>query len=151
MKNQVLSNVDRLRSEMEYRNYSPRSVSAYCQLMAVVEKKLNKSLEHVSTQEFKAYLQRVIVEDKLSISYVNQCIGAYKLFVCDVQGKAWEDFAIKRPRRTQKLPVVLSVSEVEQLVSSTRNLKHRCMLMLMYSAGLRRSELLQLRPAHIDS
>jgi site-specific recombinase XerD len=151
MKNQVSSNVDRLRSEMEYRNYSPRSVSAYCQLMAVVEKKLNKSLEQVSTQEFKAYLQRVIVDDKLSISYVNQCIGAYKLFVCDVQGKAWEDFAIKRPRRTQKLPVVLSVSEVEQLVASTKNLKHRCMLMLMYSAGLRRSELLQLKPSHIDS
>ncbi|MFM7683408.1 MAG: tyrosine-type recombinase/integrase, partial [Bacteroidota bacterium] len=51
----------------------------------------------------------------------------------------------------KKLPTVLSVNEVENLLSSTRNLKHRAMLMLMYSAGLRKSELLQMKPKAIDS
>ena len=60
-------------------------------------------------------------------------------------------YQLERPIREMKLPVVLSEKEVVSILTATTNLKHRCMLMLCYSAGLRISELLSLTPKDIDS
>jgi hypothetical protein len=58
----------------------------------------------------------------------------------DVLGRDWEPVKIKRPRREIKLPVILSVGEVERFIMATTNLKHRALLALAYSAGLRSEE-----------
>jgi len=65
------------------------------------------------------------VVDKISTSTVNQTISAYKILQENVLEKKWGPMKIKRPRRNQKLPVVLSLEEVERLISSTLNLKHK--------------------------
>lgn len=151
MKREMSADVKKLMFEMEYRNFSANTVSTYCDCMMVLETKINKPLHLILPEELKSFLHFLLVVQNRSVSYINQNISAFKIFTQDVLKQPWDGIKIKRPRREKKLPIVLSVSEVENLLSSTRNLKHRAMLMLMYSAGLRKSELLQMKPKAIDS
>ena len=59
-------------------------------------------------------------------------------------------FEIKRPKKDRKLPVVLSKEEVKKTLDATSNIKHKAILMLMYSGGLR-VEIIRLRPEDIDA
>jgi site-specific recombinase XerD len=151
MKKLLSAEVQQLRQEMEYRNYSEKTVNTYCSLMSTMEFDLSKTLHFISVDELKSYLHHALIEKKLSSTYINQNISAYKIFVQDVLKQDWNNIRIKRPRREKKFPVVLSVKEVERLIAVTTNLKHRVMLMLMYSAGLRKMELKQMKPSAIDS
>ena len=151
MKRELSEDVKKLRFEMEYRNYSENSVKTYCELMSFLEISLSKNLVDITVEDLKNYLHVALVKHQRSTSYINQNISAYKLFVQDVMKQEWEGVKIKRPRREKKLPVVLSISEVEKMIASTRNMKHKAMLMLMYSAGLRRMELQQMKPSAIGS
>jgi site-specific recombinase XerD len=144
-------NIEKLQLEMEYRNYSPSSVKSYCTSMSVMEERLNKALSSITTEEFKVYLHDLIFNQKRSTSLINQHISAFKIFYSDILKNDWERIKIKRPKKVQKLPVVLSMGEVERLISVINNLKHKAMVMLLYSAGLRRTELLQIKPTDIDS
>ncbi|WP_107038546.1 tyrosine-type recombinase/integrase [Brumimicrobium mesophilum] len=151
MKNQFSKCIDKLQLELEYRNFSPSSVKSYCTTMSAMEKRLNKALSSITTEEFKVYLHDLIFNQKRSTSFINQHISAFKIFYSDILKNDWERIKIKRPKKVQKLPVVLSMDEVERLISVIINIKHRAMVMLLYSAGLRRSELLQIKPSDIDS
>lgn len=89
--------------------------------------------------------------DHISTSTVNQTISAFKILQEDVLGHKWEPLKIKSPRQNHKLPVVLSLEEVERLISSTLNLKHKALLALAYSTVVWREEVQQSKPANIDS
>jgi integrase/recombinase XerD len=151
MKRELSTDVKKLRFELEYRNYSVSTIDTYCDCMMLLELSLGKSLSLITIAELKSYLHHQLSIQKKSTSYVNQNISAYKIFVQDVLKQSWSGFVIKRPRREKKLPTVLSISEIESMISQTRNIKHRAMLTLMYSAGLRKMELLQMKPKAIDS
>lgn len=151
METENISCVERLRKELELRNYSPRSIKTYCETVTCLEQRLGKPASAIPQDEFKEYLYRYYVRTNLSPSAINQTISAFKILQTDVLGKEWTDFKIKRPRRQKKLPFVLSVDQVEKLIAATTNIKHRALLMLTYSAGLRKMEVLQLTPKCIDS
>ena len=136
---------------MQTRNYSRRSIDTYLHLLCDLEKYFDCSVDEVSVDQVKDFLQYSIAERNLSVSYINQVISAVKILQKDVLGKEWESIRIKRPRRIKKLPVVLSKEEVKSMIETTRNLKHKAILAVIYSAGLRISELINLRPADIDS
>ena len=138
--------------EMQYRNYSMRTVKTYTELLVKLERDFQPaSLAEVTTEQFKDYLFRRVNNDKISSSTVNQYISVWKILQTDVLKRNIESIKIKRPRREKKLPVVLSQQEVEALIKATRNIKHRALLMLTYSAGLRRQELQLMKPSAIDS
>jgi site-specific recombinase XerD len=82
---------------------------------------------------------------------VNQTISAFKIMQADILGREWEPIRIKRPRREKKLPVVLTTDEVERMILVTRNIKHKALLSLAYSSGLRREEIRVIKPDAIDS
>ena len=151
MKNSFSKDVNRLKRELEYRNYSERTVASYCKSMELFEKSASKSLSELSIADLKNYLHHALTVKHCSSSYANQNISAFKIFTEDVMQKEWDGCKIKRPRRPVKMPEVLSVEEVERMIASTANIKHRAILTIMYSAGLRRMELLQLKPGDIDS
>ena len=136
---------------MQSRNYSPRSIDTYVHLLHDLEEYHNLSIDEVSTDQVKDFLQYSIAERNFSASYVNQVISAVRILQKDVLGKEWDPIKIKRPRRPKKLPVVLSKEEVKSMIETTRNLKHRAILAVIYSAGLRISEVTLLRPSDIDS
>ena len=137
--------------EMQIRNYSPRTIETYCKLLCHLEKELGKSLYEITTEDFKSKLHFMITVTGSSTSTINQLISAFKIFYVDVCHREWEEFHVKRPRKEKKLPIVLSLEEVERMISVTNNLKHKAILMLTYSAGLRRMEVLQIKPKDIDS
>jgi site-specific recombinase XerD len=151
MGKQFSKNIEKLQLEMEYRNYSPGTVKSYCVTMSAMEERLNKALSSITTEEFKIYLHDLIYNQKRSTSLINQHISAFKIFYTEVLKNDWEKIKLKRPKKVKKLPIVLSMGEVERLISVIKNLKHKAMVMLLYSAGLRRTELLQIKPTDIDS
>jgi site-specific recombinase XerD len=120
-------------------------------MLNALEEYHNTSIDEISIDQVKDFLQYSIGTKNLSVSYINQVISAVKILQKDVLGKEWESIRIKRPRRVKKLPVVLSKEEVKSLIETTRNLKHRTIFAVIYSAGLRISELISLRPSDIDS
>lgn len=143
--------IDLLRKEMEIRNYSPRTITTYCHLLGAMQETLKVSLDQIGVDAFKGYLHKRIMLQGVSVSLVNQSISAYKILQQDVLKRPWEPLRIKRPRRELKIPVVLSMGEVERIIQATTNIKHRAIVMLAYSAGLRKAEVLQIKPGAIDS
>lgn len=137
--------------EMQLRNYSPSTIRTYGELLSKVENFFDSTIEKITTRQFKDYLHRRITVDGISTSCINQYISAFKILQTDVLQRDWEGIKVKRPRRTKRLPVVLSLEEVEKLLASTHNIKHRALLMLAYSSGLRRKEAQLIEPSAIDS
>lgn len=84
-----------------------------------------------------------------SVSYQNQCINGIKKYFA-FKNLEVENMNIERPRKEKRLPVVLSKEEIKSIFEATHNLKHRTLLSLIYSAGLRIGEALALRPQNID-
>jgi site-specific recombinase XerD len=151
MKNQNSHYVELLIHEMQLRNYSSRTIRSYSELMSKVEFFYSLPLDQISSQKFKDYLLRRITTEAISTSMINQYISAFKIMQVDVLKLDWEQIRIKRPRRVKRLPVVLSLGEVEKLISVTRNIKHKAIIMLAYSSGLRRQEIQLIKPSAIDS
>ena len=136
--------------EMQVRNYSPRTIQSYVSMIAGLSRYYNTSPDLLTTQQVKNYLQYRIQKHKVSVSTINQMIGAWKILQVDILKREWIDFQIKRPRKEKKLPMVLSREEALSLVNALSNLKHRAILTLAYTTGLRRNELLGLKLPHID-
>ena len=136
---------------MQVRNYSNKTITSYLASLNALESYQNLPSDEISSYQVKDYLQHLIQTRKVSVSCINQVISAVKILQCDVLGNNWESIRIKRPRRIKMIPVVLSKQEVQSLINGTRNLKHRAILAVIYSGGLRISELISLKPSDIDS
>lgn len=136
---------------MRTRNYSQRSIFTYIHMLNRLEEYFNTSIDDISIDQVKDFLQYSIETKKVSVSFINQVISAVRILQHDVLGKSWESIRIRRPRMSSRLPVVLSKEEVKSMIDTTRNLKHRSILAVTYSAGLRISEVISLKPPDIDS
>jgi len=110
-----------------------------------------KKVEDLTEADLITYNNDYILKNKLSSSYQNQIVNAVKLFYSTIEHKQIRPELIHRPKREKSLPNVLSKEEVKMILEAHTNIKHRTMLSLLYSAGLRSGELLALRPQHIDS
>jgi integrase/recombinase XerD len=100
--------------------------------------------------DVRNYLLYLIEHKKLSKSTQNQAINAVKFFYEKVLMQERKLYHLERPMRDKKLPEVLSQAEVMAIFEALDNIKHKCILMLTYAAGLRRSELLNLRIGDVD-
>lgn len=136
---------------MRIRNYSERTVRTYSSLLTKFLSYTGRELLEISIDDLKDYIYYRLREDHISVSTINQTISAWRIVYVHILGKKWEGCRIKRPRRVKKLPAILSQREAHALVNSPRNIKHRAILHLMYSTGIRRSELLALKISDIDS
>jgi len=110
-----------------------------------------KAIPEITNQDIIIFNNEYILNKKLSHSFQNQVINALKLFFNLIENKRLELEIIQRPRRIKTLPNVLSKQEVKLILGNIKNIKHKAMLSLIYSCGLRSGELLALRPEHIDS
>ena len=111
----------------------------------------NENIENMTTVQINSYILGLIKSKNISISQQNQRINAIKFYYEKVLGREKQYYELHRPKKEHKLPKVLSKTQVKRIFYVTKNLKHKCILMLIYSAGLRRSELLNLIPSDIDS
>ena len=97
------------------------------------------------------FLRYLVKERNISGSYQNQSINAIKFYFERVLGGHRKIYSIDRPRKEKILPEVLSEEEIIKILNATENLKHKAILMTIYSAGLRISELVNLKIKDIDS
>ncbi|MEP2936740.1 MAG: tyrosine-type recombinase/integrase [Gilvibacter sp.] len=112
---------------------------------------LNNDPIQISTNQTVAlYIQDALVKRNLGISTHRQLISAFKHLSRFMPELPLDEMELVRPKRSRKLPTVLSKEEVIDLIRSTRNLKHRAALALLYSSGLRIGELLALKWSDID-
>lgn len=137
--------------KLEVKRYAENTIKTY---VSCFEQFINyhktKNLLNVNEIDIRNYLQ-VLVRQGMSDSYLNQMVNAIKFYYEVVCGMPNRFYDIERPRKAQKLPEVLSKEEVEKMISCSGSIKHRCIISLLYSAGLRRNELLNLKIGDIDS
>ena len=110
-----------------------------------------KPIAEITNEDVIIYNNDYILKNNLSASYQNQITNAIKLYFKTIKNIKIEVDKIHRPKRAKLLPNVLSKEEVKQILNAHSNIKHKTMLSLIYSCGLRRGELLNLKPADIDS
>ncbi|KYG76156.1 hypothetical protein AWW68_08075 [Roseivirga spongicola] len=138
--------------QLERRRYSPNTIQTYLSLFekflshfnSIEPEQLNDS--HVA--EFQTYL---VSEKKVSTSSQNQYINAIKFYFEKVLGRERGYYHIERPIKEFRLPKVLTEKEVSAILNSVHNLKHKAMLLMVYSSGLRAGELIKLHIGDIDS
>jgi site-specific recombinase XerD len=131
--------------------YSEETIRTYRSLFEEFINYYHKhEINSIDENMITAFLRYLVMERKISISYQNQSVNAIKFYYERVLGGHRKIYTVERPRSEKKLPVVLSVSEVEKILKVTENIKHKAILMLAYSAGLRLSEILNVKLTDID-
>lgn len=135
---------------LQQKRFSQNTVDTYVEVTGLFLRYLDlKHMDTISARSIELFNYDFIFSTKKSVSYQNQCISGIKQFI-DFKGLQIGDIEIKRPSKDKKLPTVLSKQEVKALFVATTNIKHRTLLSLVYSAGLRIGEALSLRPGDID-
>jgi integrase/recombinase XerD len=137
---------------MKHKRYSESTIKTYLDsaksfLLFVYP----KPIKSIANEYMVRYVNEYIIKRGLSFSYQNQAVNAIKLFFREVVHSALDFDKLERPRREHKLPNVLSKEEIKQILNAHSNIKHRAMFSLIYACGLRRGELLNLKPLDVDS
>lgn len=140
-----------MEQKLHLRGYSKNTSKTYLQAFKdfLVFYQLYPPFE-LTEIEIRNYLLYVVEKKQVSRSTQNQVINAIKFFYEKVLGQQRKVYDLERPLKEHRLPEVLSQEEIVQIFSVITNLKHLLMMMLVYSGGLRRSELLNLRIGDVD-
>ncbi len=140
-----MNELQSLQTELKLRGFSPMTVRSYSFFVQKLLNHAQKSPETLAEDDVKAYLSS-LVETK-SKSTTMLAAAAIKFFFTEVLKKPWS--AIKVPKKERRLPEVLTKEEVKTLINSADTLKSKLMVSLLYSSGLRVSELVKLKPQEI--
>lgn len=142
---------EQMKRDMELRNFSIRTIKSYLWWMRDFAMHYGRSPEKLGDEEVRNYLHFLLKERDASQASLSQAYSALKFFYERTLGREWNEKRIPRSLREKKLPVVLSLEEVQKAFSAIRNLKHRTILMTIYSGGLRIGEALRLKVGDVDS
>ncbi|WP_276976481.1 site-specific tyrosine recombinase/integron integrase [Flavobacterium filum] len=147
-----LEKVELFKQWLKSKRYSENTTKTYSEAIKVFLYYFKeKAIEEIKNQDIVDFNNDYILKNHFSNSYQNQVVNAIKLFLKVTLGLGLDVELIHRPKREKKLPNVLSKQEVKAILNSLTNIKHRTMLSLIYSCGLRSGELLKLKPEHVDS
>lgn len=137
--------------KLELKRYANSTVKTYVTYFEMfINYYKDRALKTLDESDIRAFLQ-FLIHKGVSNSYLNQVINSIKFYYEVVLGMPNRFYEIERPRKEHKLPKVISKEEVIAIIEHTNNLKHRCIVQLLYGSGLRRSELLNLKLNDIDS
>ena len=138
---------------LEQKRYSPSTIKTYRAYFSdFMEYHKGRNIDRLKVADINKYILYLVNEKKISVSQQNMRINAIKFYYEQVKGGKRQYYGgITRAKEYKSLPEVLSRNEVCRILSCLSNRKHRCMISLIYSAGLRRSELLNLTPKDIIS
>lgn len=141
----------RMLEYMQLKHYSPSTIKNYVNIVAAYARHIGKNPELSDWEEVRSYLLHLVNDRHCSVSHLSQANSAFKVFFVCVLGWPEAGHQVPRPRKVRILPSVMSVDEVQRLIRSLPNIKHRTLLQVLYGTGLRVSEVVALRVADIDS
>ena len=134
------------------KRYSDNTIKTYADaLKTFLRYYANKAIAEINNNDVIKFNNDYILANKLSASFQNQIVNAVKLFFKKIELKNLDPELLHRPKRAKTLPNVLSKEEVKLILNAHNNIKHKAMLSLIYSCGLRCGELLKLKQEHVDS
>lgn len=145
------SDLQKFRKWLYQKRLSENTVNTYVDVTTTfIKYALFKKTNIFSSKLVEAFSYDYIFKPNKSVSYQNQFISGVKKYF-EYKGYAYDEIHIERPRKEKKLPVVLSTQEVKAIFNTITNLKHKALLSLLYSAGLRIGEAINLEITDIDS
>ena len=138
---------------LEQKRYSPSTIKTYRAYFSdFMEYHKGRNIDRLKVADINRYILYLVNEKKISVSQQNMRINAIKFYYEQVKGGKRQYYGgITRAKEYKTIPEVLSKNEIKRILDQLSNIKHRCMISLVYSAGLRRSELLNLTPKDINS
>ncbi len=132
--------------------YSKHTIRSYvCEFIQFLKYFENKDIRLLGKSEIEDFVYELVKRKKISESKQNLIINSIKFYYEQVLKKPRKSFNIQRPKKPLLYPGVLSESEVLKLINAPTNIKHKAILYTIYSAGLRISELVNLRVCDIHS
>lgn len=140
-----------MQMDMELRGFSPKTVTVYLKGVKAISKFHSLPPENLTYDHVREFLHDAITVRKLSRSYVNSNYSAIKFFFEITLGHEWNMTDIPRVKHPSKLPIALTPKQIDALFKSIDNLKHKTILVICYSGGLRVGELLNLKISDIHS
>lgn len=132
-----------LERELKYRNYSPRTVSAYITCVRSFLQKIDKDPKKLEKDDIVDYILYLQNQNKAPKT-INLYKESIKFFLHDII-KSQIDIDIKLSREPKKLPIVLTRNEIQSIIENIKNQKHRFIISLTYGSGLRVSDVINLR------
>jgi integrase/recombinase XerD len=138
--------------KLQLKAYSPSTIGTYrnefIQLLKLLKE---KPVDTLTAEDLKRYMHYVLTKEHLSENTAHSRLNALKFYFEQVLGKEKFFYEIPRPKKVQKLPKVISEEKILEGLLEIANLKHRTLLLLAYSAGMRVSEVVSLRITDINS
>jgi len=141
--------IDTLETELKIRGFSKQTINSYLFHNKKFLEFINKEPEQIDRKDVKAYMAYLISDKKLKATSVSLSMSALRFLYDEVMGKSL--FAdLKMPKLEKKLPTVLTKDEVRRLLAVAKNPKHRLLIKMLYSSGLRVSECVHLKFDDLD-
>jgi integrase/recombinase XerD len=146
---EIQQHLQNLKKELIIRKYSLKTIKSYLYYNINLLEYYAKFPEDIHNADIRNYMEYLVLEKQSSASTLNIAINAFRFYYGEILHRDFI-YQIKRAKKDKKLPVVFSKQEISRLLSAPSSLKHRAILSLVYSAGLRVSEVVKLRPADVD-
>lgn len=132
-------------------HYSERTITTYIDWLIRLGEHYHCSPAELTNEQVQAFLLYLIEERHLTWSTVNQALAAIRFLFEKVLNRPRADLRVPARRKVTHRAGIYSMQQVEQLLAAAQNPKHRALLMCVYGAGLRVSEVVVLKPGHIES
>lgn len=151
MENKKLETIGKFIDMMNVKNFSPMTIKAYCHhWQKFQEFKKDKYISILSSQDVNDYLVHLLSRN-VSTSFQNQAINSIRFFFKYVLNRKIKGYLVVRPKKEKTSPIILSDGEISDIFNVCKNKKHLAIMYLMYGAGLRVSEVINLKITDIDS
>lgn len=139
----------RFEKHLALHRFSPKTNAAYMNALKSLAAHYRQSPDKLTDAQIQDYLEYIIVDRKLAWSSCNVQFSGIKRFYRHVLNRTPKLFIPPRPKE-KKIFMALSREEVEKILEACTNLKHYTLLLTVYSAGLRVSEVVKLQPIHVE-
>jgi integrase/recombinase XerD len=137
--------------ELQRRNYAQSTAKQYIRIVREFANYYNKAPDQLGPDQIREYSAYLFRERKLDPGTVQQHVAGLRFFYVKTLKRHFLLEDLPMPKRSRRIPEILSPEEVARLIDSASNLFHRTMLMTLYSTGIRRAELCRLQVSDIDS
>lgn len=137
-----------LKQEMKLRHFSPKTIKSYLYYISSALKHANKSPREINTQDLRNFLEKM-ADDGKSASTLNTAYSALQFYFEKILRRRFF-VNIPRAKTSKKIPEVFTKEEVKKILGAIQNVKHKLMLGLMYSSGLRVSEIVAVKIKDFD-
>jgi integrase/recombinase XerD len=137
--------------ELQRRNYSQTTVKAYLKIVEAFAKHFHRPPDQLGPDQIRSYQVYLLKERRLGVRTVGHHTAALRFFFCKTLKRAYPIEEVPYPKAPRRLPTVLTREEAIRLIDSASNLFHRAMLMTVYSTGMRRAEMCNLKVEDLDS